>query len=93
MPTDAADYGIHGLVWVGVAAFLITFTLAKIGVVTKKNSATASTWASGITAALVVLNMDVNIILGAIIFGGLWFVLALVLSVAVAAAVEKGSKH
>jgi len=89
---DTADYGIHGLVWVGVAAFLVALALAKLGIVTKNNSATVSTWASGIAAALVVLNTQVGFILGAILFGGIWFILALVLSIAVAAAVEKGGK-
>ena len=62
------------------------------GIVTKNNSAEVSTWVSGIAAALVVLNTHVGFILGAIMFGGIWFILGLVLSVAVAAAVEKGDK-
>lgn len=90
--TDDADYGIHGLVWVGVAAFLVAFALAKLGIVTKDNSDTVSTWVSGIAAALVVLNTHAGFILGAIMFGGIWFTLALVLGIAVAAAVEKGGK-
>ena len=89
---DTADYGIHGLVWIGVAAFLVAFALAKLGIVTKNNSAEVSTWVSGLAAALVVLNTHAGFILGAIMFGGIWFILALVLGVAVEAAVEKGDK-